>query len=76
MFAAGAIEREEDLPLCRVRLDDVDENLVVHLELAFGVGAQRLHLVAQDDALGLGADIDEDAIAVPAHDGAVDDFAA
>src|SRR3989304_5953734 len=74
-LAAGAVDGEQHLALCRLWMHDGDEHLFPRLQLALRVGAEGLHLVAWDDAFRLEADVDDGAIAVPPHNHAFDDLA-
>ena len=79
LFAARAVDRELDLAVLGLRLLHVGEHLLADAEPGERVGAERVHLLDGHDALGLGADVDEvdeDAVALDAHHGAFDHFAA
>ena len=69
----GAAERQDDVALGRLRLEDVDEDRVAdrQLRLAFAVATEQLAVA--DDAFALGADVDEDLVLVDADDLALDD---
>ena len=72
---AGAAEREDDVALGRLRLEDVDEDGVPDLELGLALGVAAEQLAVADDAFALGADVDEDLVLVDADDRALDDVA-
>ena len=69
---AGAAEREDDVALGRLRLEDVHEDDVADGELRLRLGVAAVELAVADHALGLGADVDEDLVLVDADDGAFD----
>ncbi len=68
----GAAERQDDVALRRFRLEDVDQDRVAdgELRLTFAVATEQLAVA--DDALALGADVDEDLVLVDADDLAFD----
>ena len=70
---AGAAEREDDVALGRFRLQHVHEDRVADVEgrLALAVAPEQLAIA--DDALALGADVDEDLVLVDANDLTLDD---
>jgi hypothetical protein len=76
LLAPGPINGNDDLPLGRFRLKDIDQDLVAYLWDLGGVRAEGLHLVGGYDTFGLGADVDQKALAVFAHHNAFDDVTA
>ena len=72
---AGAAEREDDVALRRLRLEDVDQDDVADAELRLRLGVATVQLAVADHALGLGADVDQDLVLVDPDDGAFDDVA-
>ena len=75
-LAAGAVEGDDAVALRAHRLQDHHADAVARLQAALAVRAQREHLALGDDRLGLGADVDDDAVGRGAHDDALDDLAA
>ncbi len=71
----GAAEREDDVALGRLRLEDVDEDGVADVEGRLALAMAAVELAVADDALALGADVDEDLVLVDADDVALDDVA-
>src|SRR5690606_17949776 len=76
LLATRAVDRQRDLALGSLGLQDVDEDLLAYAHLAHGIGAHRMHLALGHDAFRLEADIDQDTVPLEAHHGAFDDFAA
>ena len=73
---AGAAQRQDDVALGRLRLEDVDEDGVADRRAAgwpSRVAAEQLAVA--DDAFALGADVDEDLVLVDPDDGALDHVA-
>ena len=59
----------------RLRLEHVNENHVPDREGGSGLGVTAVELPVRDDAFALGADVDQDLIAVDPDDGPLDDIA-
>ena len=57
LLAAGAVHREDNLAIRRLRLDDEDKDLLPYLQLGGSFRLERIHLIGGDDTLRLGADI-------------------
>src|SRR4029078_6025347 len=72
---AGPAEREDDVALRRLGLEDVDEDDVTDVEGGLALAVTTEQLAVADHALGLGADVDEDLVLVDPDDRAVDDVA-
>ena len=72
---AGAAQRQDRVALGRLRLEDVDEDGVADVERGCLAAVATEELAVADDALALGADVDEDLVLVDADDGALDDVA-
>ena len=64
----GAAQRQDRVALLRLRLEDVDEDRVADVEIGLGLGVAAVQLTVADDALGLGADVDEHLVLVDADD--------
>ncbi len=75
-FAAGAVQGEDDLSFVRFGLDHGDKNLVAVVEARCALRLQALHFVGRDDAFGLGADVNQDAVPVSANYRPFNDLAA
>ena len=71
----GAAQRQDRVALVRLGLEHVDEDRVADVQLGLGLGVAAVQLAVADDALGLGADVDEHLVLVDAHDVALDDIA-
>src|SRR4029079_9292653 len=71
----GAPQREHDVCLGRLRLEDVDEDCVADVQRRLGLGVATEQLAVADDALALGADVDQDLVLVDADHRALDDVA-
>ena len=72
---AGAAERQDDVALGRFGLEDVDQDRVPDGQLGLALAVATEQLAVADDALALGADVDEDLVLVDADDLALDDVA-
>ena len=70
---AGASQRQDDVALGRLGLEDVDQDGVADVELRLALAMATEQLAIADDALALGADVDEDLVLVDADDLALDD---
>jgi hypothetical protein len=70
---AGAAERQDDVALGRLGLEDVDQDGVADLELRLALAMTTEQLAIADHALALGADVDEDLVLVDPDDLALDD---
>ena len=70
---AGAAERQDDVALGRLRLEDVDEDGVPDGQLRLALAVTTEQLAVADDAFALGTDVDEDLVLVDADDLALDD---
>ena len=70
---AGAAERQDDVALGRLRLEDVDEDGVPDRQLRLALAVATEQLAVADDAFALGTDVDEDLVLVDADDLALDD---
>src|SRR4051794_40372291 len=66
-------QRQDDVALRRLGLQDVDEDRVADREGRLRLGVATEELAIADDALALGADVDEDLVLVDPHDVAFDD---
>ena len=71
----GAAERQDDVALGRLGLQDVDQDGVADGELRLALAVATEQLAVADDALALGTDVDEDLVLVDADDLALDDVA-
>src|SRR3989449_1706030 len=71
----GTAEREDDVALRRLGLEDVDEDGIADVQRRLGLGVATEELAVADDALALRADVDQDLVLVDADDGALDDVA-
>ena len=69
----GAAQRQDDVALGRLGLEDVDQDGVADVELRLALAMTTEQLAIADDALALGADVDEDLVLVDADDLALDD---
>ena len=65
---AGAAERQDDVALGRLGLEDVDEDRVADGELRLALAVATEQLAVADDAFALGADVDEDLVLVDPDD--------
>ena len=74
-LSASTVEREDDLSLGRLRLDDEDEDFIADAETGRAFGLKAVHFVRRDDAFGLGADVYENRLSIAADDHAFDDLA-
>src|SRR2546423_949062 len=63
------------MALLRLRLEDIHEDGVADIELRLRLGMAAVQLTVADDALALGADVDEDLVLVDPDDAALDDIA-
>ncbi len=78
---AGPTQRKDRMSLRGLRLEDVDENLVAHLQLgpllvpAVSRTAAADQLTVADDSLALAAEVDQDLVRIDADDGALDHVA-
>src|SRR3954454_1370609 len=72
---AGAVEREDRMALVVLGLHNRHEHRVTYLHGVALFLRKALKLMAGDNALGLGSDIDEDFVATELHYGAFDDVA-
>ena len=72
---AGPPQRQDDVALLRLRLEDVDEDGVADRERGLRLGVPAVELAVRDDAFALGADVDEDLVLVDPDDGPLDDVA-
>ncbi len=70
---AGAAQRQDDVALGRLGLEDVDEDRVADGQLRLALAVATEQLAVADDAFALGADVDEDLVLVDADDLALDD---
>ena len=75
LLAAGPVDGEQQLVLFDLRLQHVDEQGVADGQGAALLGRQGVHLAGGDDALRLGADVDDEAVAGAADERAFDDVA-
>ena len=71
----GAAERQDDVALGRFRLEDVDQDRIPDGQLGLALAMATEQLAVADDALALGADVDQDLVLVDADDLALDDVA-
>src|SRR3954453_11038323 len=71
----GAAQRQDDVTLGRFGLEDVHEDRVTDRQLRLAFAMTTEQLTVADDALALGADVDEDLVLVDADDLAFDDVA-
>ena len=76
LFTAGAVNGDGKLGLFAVGLEDVDEDAVADLEAVALLGSERVHLVGRDNALGFGANVDDQGLAVASNDDAFNHVAA
>src|SRR5438105_2935424 len=74
-LSAGAVAREDNLSLRRLRLDDEDQDLVAEAKTGRAFRLKAVHFVWWDDAFGLGANINENSLSIGADDDAFDDLA-
>ena len=72
---AGAAEREDDMALGRLRLQDVDEDDIADRDLRLRLPVAPKELAVADHALRLGADVDEDLVLVDTDNGPFDHVA-
>src|SRR4029078_494047 len=70
---AGATEREDDVALRRLRLEDVDQDDVTDAQLGLRLRVAPVELPVADHALGLRADVDQDLVLVDPDDLALPD---
>ena len=70
---AGTAERQDDMAFRRFGLEDVDEDGVPDRQLRLTLAVATEQLAVADDALALGADVDEDLVLVDADHLALDD---
>ena len=70
----GAAQRQDDVALRRLRLEDVDEDRVADGQGRLALAVATEQLAVADDAFALGADVDEDLVLVDADDLAFDDI--
>ena len=68
LLTAGAVQGEDDLAVRGLRLEDKDKRLFAHLQAGCALRLEAPHLVGGYDALGLGADVDQDTVAIGADD--------
>ena len=61
------------MALVGLRLQHIHQDHVADAQLGLRLGVAAVQLAIADDALGLGADVDEHLVLVDAHDGALDD---
>src|SRR6185312_3277799 len=69
----GAPKRQDDVPLGRLGLEDVDEDGVPDRQLRLTLAVTSEQLAVADDAFALGTDIYEDLVLVDADDLSLDD---
>ena len=69
----GSAQRQDDVAFLGFRLQHVDEDHVPDGKLRRGFGMPTVELAVRNDTLALGADVDEDLVAIDADDGAFDD---
>ena len=72
---AGPAERQDDVPLGRLRLEHVDEDRVADIEGSLALTTATEQLAVADDTLALGPDVDQDLILVDPDDLTLDDVA-
>ena len=72
---AGAAERQDDVALGRLGLEDVDQDRVADGQLRLALAMATEQLAIADDAFALGADVDQDLVLVDPDDLALDDIA-
>ena len=69
------VDRQDGVPIGILGLHDEDEHLMTNFDIVGLVRGERGILPARDDPLGLRADIDQELVAVPLHDHAIDHVA-